>query len=274
MYSRAKTGSDDGGGKGLPKAKIELLEGASLMALYGGGGSRSASPRKREASSPKDECEFDEYEEKSAKEALDDDWYAEHLELVLDRESPRGRKRQRASNSLTTDMTTPPLAYSPASNGSIGTHDVLCYPARTRLRVDLSTPILDEITSTGPLTKDNTDITNTGILRGCTVGLATQYSCSMAGATAAWKIDSAPASGRYEVWVMARGDSDPSFTHKVFKDGASVLQTTVDQTSGSAKWVRLLTAQGITTEQELAISMLASGSGCARAEMNYCDRIS
>ncbi|KAH8679276.1 hypothetical protein BGZ61DRAFT_310947, partial [Ilyonectria robusta] len=101
MYSRAKTGSDDGGGKGLPKAKIELLEDASLMALYGGGGSRSASPRKREASSPKDECEFDEYEEKSAKEASDDDWYAEHLELVLDRESPRGRKRQRASNSLT-----------------------------------------------------------------------------------------------------------------------------------------------------------------------------
>ncbi|KAH7000492.1 hypothetical protein EDB80DRAFT_765749 [Ilyonectria destructans] len=72
--SRVKTGSDDGGGKGLPKAKIELLEGASLMALYGGSGSGSASPRKRKASSPKDECEFDEFEEKSAKEASDDDW--------------------------------------------------------------------------------------------------------------------------------------------------------------------------------------------------------
>lgn len=165
-FSRVKTGSDDGGGKGLPKAKIELLEGASLMALYGGGGSRSASPRKRKTSSPKNECEFDEYEEKSAEEASDNDWYAEHLELVLDRESPRGGKRQRLSDSFTTDITTPPISYSPASNGSIGTYDVLCYPGSTRSRIDLNTPILDEIASTGPLTKDSPDITNTGILRG------------------------------------------------------------------------------------------------------------
>ncbi|RSL45308.1 hypothetical protein CEP51_016103 [Fusarium floridanum] len=84
-FSRAKTGSDEGSGKGLPKAKIELLEGPSLMALYGGGCSRSASPRKRKASSPKDEWDFDESVEESAGEASDHDWYAEHLELVVER---------------------------------------------------------------------------------------------------------------------------------------------------------------------------------------------
>ncbi|KAH6975855.1 hypothetical protein EDB80DRAFT_757639 [Ilyonectria destructans] len=82
-FSRVKTGSDEGSGKGLPKAKIELLEGASLIALYGGGGSRSASPLKRKASSPKDECDFDEGEEESAKEASDDDCSTDHSTLAL-----------------------------------------------------------------------------------------------------------------------------------------------------------------------------------------------
>ncbi|KAK7423561.1 hypothetical protein QQX98_001019 [Neonectria punicea] len=109
---------------------------------------------------------------------------------------------------------------------------------------------------------------STSSLTGYTVGLSTRYSCSAVGAKASWSIESAPVSGTYEiwVWVIARSNSDASASYQVLKDGTSVLQTTVDQTSGSARWVRLSSGLAMAQGQKIVISLSASGSGCARAD--------
>ncbi|KAK7427261.1 hypothetical protein QQZ08_006197 [Neonectria magnoliae] len=109
---------------------------------------------------------------------------------------------------------------------------------------------------------------STSSLTGYTVGLSTRYSCSVGGAKASWSIESAPVSGTYEiwVWVIARSDSDASASYQVLKDSTSALETTVDQTSGSARWVRLSSGLATAQGQKIDISLSASGSGCARAD--------
>ncbi|RSL49846.1 hypothetical protein CEP51_015429 [Fusarium floridanum] len=108
-------------GKELAEARIDWLKGDFLKDQYGGGGSKSASPtkgsRKRKADGPEDWDNDDEQD-------LRDDWYAEHLEMVMERENPRGRKRARGSNqSFPSDIATPPLSYSPAAH-SVGSRDI------------------------------------------------------------------------------------------------------------------------------------------------------
>lgn len=108
-------------GEDLAKARIDWLKGDFLKEQYGGGGRKSASrtkgSRKRKADGPEDWDDGGEQEP-------GDDWYAEHLEMVMERDNPRGRKRARGSNqSFTSDIATPPLSYSPAAH-SVGSRDI------------------------------------------------------------------------------------------------------------------------------------------------------
>lgn len=65
---------------------------------------------------------------------------------------------------------------------------------------------------------------------------------------------------------MARSDSDPSVSYSLTKNGAIVKSSSVDQTSGNARWALISSGVAVTNGQTWAVIMTASGSGCARAD--------
>ena len=68
------------------------------------------------------------------------------------------------------------------------------------------------------------------------------------------------------MWIIARSDSDPSVSYSLIKNGASIKSSSVDQTAGSARWVLISSGVAITSGQAWAVTLLTSGSGCARAD--------
>ncbi|KAF4958997.1 hypothetical protein FSARC_10866 [Fusarium sarcochroum] len=104
----------------------------TLQALYGGGGSKSASPRKRSTPAPREAAHEDngcawyqdhlaEVRESEVPEL--DHWHERHFAQVEEEEegNSRGRKRARLSDqSFANGMATPPLCYS-SSNSSAST---------------------------------------------------------------------------------------------------------------------------------------------------------
>lgn len=105
-------------------------------------------------------------------------------------------------------------------------------------------------------------------LFGYTLNLATRYSCGTSGATASWGLAKVPMTGTFQLWawIVVYQNSDPAASYTLTKNTFAVVNTVVNQTTGSSRWVLLADNIVVSAGDGLRVKLTASGSGCARAD--------